>query len=148
MPRNGPAGVASAPASRRRGGRGGRTLVERPPRAADGLIALPLSRLTLSGTPSRQSCRSALARAARPRRDRPKPPSRPSDPFILAKRTIRPRTAESRDQAFRRRMKLIPARAGPKQKGGTLSVLEERARFQETGSAPLPLGTLTKPRSY
>jgi hypothetical protein len=40
-------------------------------------------------------------------------------------------------------MKLIPARAGPKQKGGTLSVLEERARLprQEPGSAPLPLGT-------
>ena len=117
-------------------------------RTVDGLIALPLSRLTLSSAPSRRSCRSKPARAARPRSN---------ELFvthIFRARQFRRGAHSTGDASLgmilrAKKRAVIPARAGPKQKGGTLSVLEERARLprQEPGSAPLPLGAPSRSRA-
>jgi hypothetical protein len=95
VPRNGPAGRSAGGAARA------------------GLIdnsAVKARRSASGGKGGAQSARRPLAEDARPRSDhlcRPiawtpalrieeidQPPFAPSDPFILAKRTIRPRTAE------------------------------------------------------
>jgi hypothetical protein len=140
VPRNGPAGRSAGGAARA------------------GLIdnsAVKARRSASGGKGGAQSARRPLAEDARPRSDhlcRPiawtpalrieeidQPPSRPAIPSFWQNELFAPAQPKSRSGVS------TPQEADP---GPGRSETEERARFQEAGSAPSPLGTLTKPRSH